>query len=67
MLELELGLEAVLVGLAIFSLGKIFLFIKLSDKFLPKVAKKASKKTYYLKKGDQKISPAQKFKRDYFR
>ncbi|MGT2958084.1 hypothetical protein A9Q68_00635 [Streptococcus bovimastitidis] len=66
MLELELGLEAVLVGFALFSIGKIIFFIKLSDKFLPKPGKKSSK-TYYLKRGDQKISPAQKFKRDYFR
>lgn len=66
----ELGIEAVIIGLLIFSLVKIGLFVFLSEKFLPKVAPKTSKKsskTYYLKKGDSTIDPAQKYKRDYFR
>lgn len=62
----ELGIEVVIIGLLIFSLVKIGLFVFLSEKFLPKVAPKTSK-TYYLKKGDSTIDPAQKYKRDYFR
>lgn len=66
----ELGIEVVIIGLLIFSLIKIGLFVFLSEKFLPKVAPKTSKKpskTYYLKKGDSTIDPALKYKRDYFR
>lgn len=42
----ELGIEVVIIGLLIFSLIKIGLFVFLSEKFLPKVAPKTSKKTF---------------------
>lgn len=66
----ELGIEAVIIGLLIFSLIKIGLFVFLSEKVLPKAKPKNHKQTikkYYLKKGEQKLNSAQKYKRDYFR
>lgn len=67
---IKLGIEAVVIGLAIFSIVKVVVFIVLSEKFLPKnkVRKNSKKaKTYYLKKGSKKNSSAEKYKRDYFR
>ncbi|MBA2795736.1 hypothetical protein [Streptococcus porcinus] len=67
---IKLGIEAVIIGLAIFSIVKIIIFIVLSERFLPKNKSRKNKKdpkTYYLKRGNQKINSAEKYKRDYFR
>ncbi|MGT2933016.1 hypothetical protein [Streptococcus catagoni] len=61
-------LKLVIIGLAVFSVIKIILFIKISDIFLPKIKKKnshaAAEDTHF--KDDQDCSPAEKEKRDYF-
>lgn len=59
-------LEIVLIGLAIFSIVKIILFIKLSDLFLVKHTKRNKDKLIEIN-DDTQLDDARKYKRDYFK
>lgn len=59
-------LERVLIGLAIFSIVKVIIFIKLSDIFLSKKVKNDNDNIIEIS-DDVQIDESTKYKRDYFK